>query len=199
MRPGLHVLPLYLFPPIHWWQIFLSGKNEIEIHESWIKQTLRNRYEICGPNGRMKLIVPTVKKTRKSFADTEIDNREEWQLNHYRSLEAAYNKSPYFEFYRDELWTLLSEAHGLLWEFNSNALKWCIGKLQVDADISYTNTFRHEYLHDHRRSDLNEGGSEYIQVFQEKHGFTRGLSILDLLFNLGPEAASFVYSTTSSV
>jgi len=193
-----HVLPCYLFPPIGWWKLFIENPCEIEIHESWIKQTYRNRFEICGPNGRMNLIVPTVKKSRTSFAETLIDSRENWISHHFRSLEAGYNRSPYFEFYKDELEALLKGSTGRLLELNENALKWCMTKLEIDRELEFTKDFVKEHPSDHRLEALNSPQGEYLQVFQEKLGFTGGLSVLDLLFNLGPASGSFLYSASSS-
>jgi len=199
MSSEKHVLPFYLFPPIEWWLLYLNHRCEIEIHESWIKQTYRNRYEICGPNGRMNLIVPTVKKSRTSFADTQIDSRESWQVHHYRSLEASYNRSPYFEFYKDELNELFEGAVGSLLDFNEKALRWIMNKLEIEREVQFTTDFLREYPLDHRTQDLTHFDGEYLQVFQEKLGFVNGLSILDLLFNLGPSAGAYLFSAASSV
>ena len=194
-----HLLPFYLFPPIEWWLLFLEHSCEIEIHESWIKQTYRNRYEICGPNGRMKLIVPTVKRSRISFADTLIDSRENWNVHHFRSLEAGYNRSPFFEFYKDGLRELFEGARGSLVEFNENALRWSMKKLEIERNIQFTSDYLKEHPLDHRSKDLTSYRGEYSQVFQEKRGFVNGLSVLDLLFNLGPAAGAYLHSAASSV
>ncbi len=199
MSSEKHVLPFYLFPPIEWWLLFLNHPCEIEIHESWIKQTYRNRYEICGPNGRMNLIVPTVKKSRTSFADTLIDSRENWQVHHYRSLEAGYNRSPFFEFYKDELNELFESATGSLMEFNERALRWSMNKLEIEPEVVFTRDYLKETPFDHRTVNLTDYDGQYLQVFQEKLGFVNGLSILDLLFNLGPSAGAYLYSAASSV
>jgi len=90
--------PMHLFPSIDWFVEVLRHESqnvEIEIHANWLKQSPFSRFEIAGPNKRQKLIVPTIKSSRKTAGDVEIDYSENWQKQHIRSLEAAYNNSPF--------------------------------------------------------------------------------------------------------
>jgi len=146
----------------------------------------------------MKMIVPTVKKTRRSFKDVKIDFRESWALQHIRSLEACYNRSPYFEYYKDELCDLFFQPPELLWELNVLAIRWCLKKMHIDKELNFTKDYKHQVALDFRRGEIPFQKKPYNQVFDEKNGFDADLSVLDLLFNRGPESADLLYSSTSS-
>lgn len=164
----------------------------LDVHEHFPKQTFRNRFEILGPNGRQKLVVPTLKTgSRRTMHEVKISYRENWQKDHWKSLEAAYRRSPYFEFYEDRFRPLYTGKTETLLELNL-ALHTLILEL---CDLQIEHVLTEEYLlpekvQDDQRTQLKEYEAKqqsYLQVFSDRHPFVPNLSILDALFNLGPK------------
>jgi len=182
-----------------------SESTGIEIHETYPKQTYRNRCQIATASGILGLTVP-VKKVNGNHtktAEIQIDNSTNWPLLHWRSVATAYNKSPYFLYYRDLFEPVFFKKHKLLIELNHELLNGLFNALGCDPDkLVYTR----EYFHQVEMADLrnsfhpklkhtdfiSSGMPRYIQVFEEKLGFIPDLSIVDLLFNLGPEANNYL-------
>lgn len=166
----------------------LKSPIHLEFHSNWEKQSPKTRYDIAGPNGSLKLVVPTVKTSRSILKDVRIDYRENWPVIHWRSLCAAYNRSPYFEFYADRLEIILNARCEYLVDLNQMALLWMSQAMQLDLSFKATEQYAGEMnlpVHD---------AKSYPQVFEEKHGFIPGLSALDLLFNKGSEAGVLITS-----
>ncbi|MEK9566595.1 MAG: WbqC family protein [Flavobacteriaceae bacterium] len=163
------------------------------------KQTYRNRTELHGANGKLKLTIPIVhaKNTlHQKEADVQIANTTAWQKLHWKSICSAYRSSPYFEFYEADLAPFYSTKATLLMEFNLTLIK-KIMEL-IEFPLSYT---RVDYDKDiHERMDILVDAKKkialevtpYNQVFENKNGFITNLSILDLLFNLGPNTLSYL-------
>jgi hypothetical protein len=160
------------------------------------KQTYRNRTEIYGANGKLKLTIPIVhtkKQIRQADKTVAINYDNDWQKDHWKSLEAAYRSSPFFEFYEDDFHPFYSENFEKLMDFNIELIKKIL--LLLDTDI---------ILHPKEKADrelsdliiakkINKIETpHYHQVFQSKHGFINNLSVLDLLFNLGPQSLEYL-------
>jgi hypothetical protein len=171
----------------------------MEIHGNYTKQTYRNRCYIAAANGKLALNIPVVHTgTGKSvpYAQIQIDDSQPWASNHFKSIKSAYNSSPYFEYYEDDLKTLFKEVPQLLMDWNMKTLEFIIKQLQIkDLHIEETRSFQN----DERATLLAQAKSKpltplphYIQVFQEKHGFISPLSSLDILFNLGPASIAYL-------
>ncbi|MFD2541191.1 WbqC family protein [Lacinutrix gracilariae] len=193
--------PTY-FPNIAHFAAMLQGKEVVfEMHDNYQKQTYRNRTFIYGANGKLQLSVPVVysQKERQKYQDIKIHNTEKWQSLHWKSLESAYRTSPYFEFYEYELQPLFSQKTEYLLDFNLKCFETILECLQLDLNISETKEFQKEttditdfrYLVNSRK-EPNFNLDTYTQVFGEKHGFIGNLSILDLLFNEGTNALSYL-------
>src|SRR5699024_6672980 len=128
-----------------------------------------------------------------------IENQYDWQRIHWKSLETAYRSSPFFEFYEDELIELYEKEFSYLLDFNLECLEVLKSCLQLDKTENFTNEYKTEYseIADYRnlirakRKPLFELPA-YDQVFVEKHGFIPNLSILDLMFNKGPETILYL-------
>ena len=182
--------PLNIFPNISWFVEALSVENEgieLEIFANWQKQTARTRYEIAGPNKKLKLVVPTQKSSRILLKDVKIDYSENWIKDHLRSLEASYNNSPFFEYYRGEVQELLNADFEKVCDFNLASIRWVFDKMGMDKTTNVTSHYqgiRPIKVLDH---------IHYSQVFSDRNGFVKGLSVLDLLFNLGPDSADFIH------
>jgi len=188
------IFPFFIFPNLSWFQTWNHDDNAVlEIQENWVKQSLRNRYEIAGPNGRQSLSVPTIKATRKTFKDVKISYIEDWVTHHQRSVKTAYNRSPYFEYYQDGFNQILASKPEYLLDLNQKALMWLASKLQIDKGFETTKRYHENVLNDYRQHEFSDTEAPtYQQVFEEKQGFLPNLSALDLLFNCGPEAGSFL-------
>jgi hypothetical protein len=190
--------------PIEYYAILLQEPNcSIELHEHFIKQSIRNRCDIYGANGKLQLTIPKQRKgsSKTIIKEIQISYKQDWQKQHWTAIQSAYNSSPYFEYYKDELQPFFEKEEMLLIDFN-NKLQAVILKLLQEEKNETTTT---EYLHKGDFSDLRnhnwnlEKQERYDQVFMEKHGFIANLSILDLLFNLGPESADYLHNLDISI
>jgi len=178
----------------------------IEIHETFPKQTCRNRYKIATSNGLQILSVPVNKPlgNHTPTAAVEIDRKSNWNIIHWRALESAYNKSPYFLYYRDHYESLFMQPPVLLTDFNFRLLETCISLIRIPCTFKLTENYIHEPvdMYDMRMRIMPKrpgphqwsisAFKPYIQVFSEKYAFVPNLSVLDLIFNLGPESADYL-------
>jgi len=189
------------FPPIQYFKYALNeGSNILERHDNFQKQSYRNRCEIYSPMGKMNLVVPVVhgKTERQLSADIKISYDTNWVKDHVKSLEAAYRSSAYFEYYEDEIRQIYSKKPERLFDLNIAALEWVFKKLDLENNFSHTEIYQESFegldlrerIHPKKLSDENL--TEYHQAFATKHGFIPNLSILDLLFNLGPQSRMYL-------
>lgn len=178
---------------------------KLETQDNFVKQTYRNRCFIYGANGRLLLNVPVVysQNNRQLYKAVPVFNDEKWQLQHWKSLESAYRTSPFFEFYEDELKPLFFETVTSLMDFNVKCLERLCECLQLDVPISFSSTYEKvpegvldlRPLVNAKREPIHQL-APYTQVFSPKHGYISNLSILDLLFNEGPNALNYLESQT---
>ena len=190
------VCPAYL-PNIHYmgWVVSQSQVAFVTVNP-YQKQTYRNRTEIYGANGKLKLTIPVVhtkKQSRQADKAVAINYNNDWQKDHWKSLEAAYRSSPFFEFYEDDFHPFYHRNFEKLMDFNIELIKKILVLLDTDI-ILHT-----EEKADKEFTDLIIAKKKnkieiphYNQVFQSKHGFINNLSILDLLFNLGPQSLEYI-------
>lgn len=196
------LLPLTCFGPIQNFAALATHPIVFEGAEHFVKQSYRNRYEICGPNGMQTLSVPIKrkKKDHTPFRHIEISYAEDWQYLHWKSLEASYRSSAYFEFYEADLEGFYKEQPTYLFEFNLKALSTVCELLEIPAEFTFTNSYEKQPvgLVDLRTTMGNKNQKTlsnlppYQQVFESKNPFYPNLSILDLLFNLGPQARQYL-------
>ncbi|HIA36387.1 MAG TPA: hypothetical protein EYN89_06515 [Flavobacteriales bacterium] len=202
------LLPHTYLGPIQYY--VLLAKNEsvrIENHEHFIKQTYRNRSVIYGANGRLNLIVPTVHEgERRAMKTVKISYHEGWQKLHWKSLESSYRSSPFFEYYEDDLAPLINKKHTYLIDLNMALLNFLLQELDIGVKLSFTDSYceNMEGLSDQRSvfapsldTDKELNLERYQQVFESRHKFIPNLSILDLLFNLGPAAKGYLLSSAT--
>lgn len=175
-------------------ELLRSSEVIIDTHEHFRKQTFRNRMEILGPNGLQKLVIPTMKTgQRRPMGEVCISYAEAWQKNHWKSLEAAYRRSPYFEFYEHRFRPFYtSQIEGLL-EFNLRLHAQILELLDIAKPHSLTTRYHppEETREDFRDAfdspkPMTVNTISYLQVFSDRYTFVPNLSILDALFNLGP-------------
>ncbi|MBD77653.1 MAG: hypothetical protein CL840_01775 [Crocinitomicaceae bacterium] len=200
MNPQL-VLPIGSFPPISYWAHALKAKHVLlDKHEYFIKQSYRSRYRIYSIHGEQVLSIPVDYTGSKTIADqVTLVDYDPWRKVHTKALESAYSVSPYFEFYIDELNPIINSQETSLLEFNLQGLHWINKILELDIGFSMTSKFQKEYpftdMRPGKKNDFAPPSSfpVYNQVFMDKgNPFISNLSILDLLFNLGPEARVYL-------
>ena len=199
--PGEILLSTAYFPPAEYFSLIKnSEKVLIEQEENYIKQTYRNRCKILTSNGIMVLSVPVMKGNQRNapVKDIVIDYSKRWQQVHKRAMTFSYNKSPYFHFYFEFIEKILLSNHKFLLDLNNEMLNKCLEILNINKCVSYTSFFEPVKGMDqdfrYRISPKKISGytyRPYFQVFNYKR-FVPGLSILDLIFNMGPESTDYL-------
>jgi hypothetical protein len=194
------------FAPVQFYTKILKADSVyIEQFENFIKQTYRNRYTILGGNGPIDLIVPVVKGRgpKTLIKDLLISYDTDWQRNHWRTIFSAYGSSPYFEFYADDLIPYFEKKFKFLSEYNLAIHETLCELFEIENNIVLTEDFEKVpdgTLNYRDRISPKEKTPpdpyfhplEYTQVFSDKLGFSPNLSILDLLFNEGPNSYSIL-------
>ena len=197
------LLPTAYFPPVSWFTYLISSQAVfIEMEETFPKQTYRNRCEINTSSGKANLIVPVTRPhgNHTLTRNIEISYRESWQEQHWKTLQSAYSSSPFFSFYADIIQPLFESREILLVVHNHNILKTICGLISRDPSVEFTKDYIKEQqgLLDLRKKFSPRSTTpftdfpRYPQVFEHKYGFIPNLSILDLLFNLGPDAGRYL-------
>lgn len=195
------LLPIFYLPPISWFSVYENPETEVVLEqwEHFPKQTYRNRTHILGANGRLVLSIPKRKVgVRTPLKEVQIAYNEDWQNLHWKSIKIAYQTSPYFEFYEDRLRQIYENKAKFLVDFNLNALDIIKKIMQSETAHSLNDTYQKEPLGiDYReqfsaKKESNFSMEDYYQSFTEKFGFTKDLSILDLICNKGPETTTYL-------
>lgn len=197
------LLSMHYLPCIEWFKHYLSAQSVlIEQNENYLKQTYRNRTVILGANGPLSLTIPVKKIAPKTtMADMLIDNSMKWQHQHWGSIVSSYQSSPYFMYYEHYFASYYTQPFDSLFAFNKGLLDTVLKIMKVEKTYELTTSYRQEYTD---RIDLRQSISpkttsaltfqSYLQVFTEKFPFEPNLSILDLLFNKGPESVQYLAS-----
>ena len=196
------------FGPIQWYQK-LNRYDEclIERHESFIKQTYRNRMIIPTTNGPLSLTIPTNHDISLSMKDIRISDHANWRHVHWNALLSAYGESPFFEYYQDDIRPFFEKKYEFLFDFNMETTEKMIELLDIRPKISITEAYiqskelkEEDEIKDFRDTirpkkplpDAEFAPKRYYQVYGQKHGFLPNMSILDLLFNEGNEAIFYL-------
>jgi len=171
-----------------------------EMEDNFQKQTNRNRMYIYSPNGLQLLNIPIKHSSspHQKTKDTRLETAFDWQKQHFKSLEAAYRTSPFFEYYEDAIAPIFTKKHQFLMDLNFETIEIISKCLGVSFGAQKTTEYFHDVtdLTDFRH--LANGKKDttvlepYTQVFEEKHDFINNLSILDLLFNEGRHAKNYL-------
>lgn len=193
------------FPPIIFFSEFIKAQNiVVDVHEYFVKQTLRNRTYICTAEGKMPLIIPVKHTGGKLTAVKEImiSYDANWQKNHWRSLTSAYRNSAWFEFMEDDIAPFFFKKEKFLCDLNEkilhSLLRLCKLNISISPSKEYVKDYSSSVMDIRNLSDINNFNEfdatkkPYTQVFSTRLGFTGGLSILDLLFNLGKQAPQYL-------
>lgn len=190
------------FGPIQWYQkLYRVERVEIEQWESFRKQTYRNRCLIATTNGIQALTVPVEHSDSPLIKDIRLSDHGNWRHLHWNALQSAYGESPFFEYYQDDIRPFFEKHWEFLLDFNEAIrLKMC-ELIDIQPNVSYTKefvseenmaSFRDVICPKHPQDDPDFTPRRYYQVYEQKHGFLPNLSILDLLFNMGPESIFFL-------
>ena len=196
------------FPPIQYFVVIENCKEVlIEKHESYNKQSYRNRCNILSANGVLPLVVPVKKfRGRKTpISEVKPDYNYNWQKLHRISIESAYRSAPFYEFYIDDIMPFFELKYGYLLDLNMAILETVLSILKIKVTLKLTEKYnkippagfmdKRESIHPKKRNTEESGIAEkirYTQVFEDRSGFVPGLSILDILFNAGPDAGSLI-------
>jgi hypothetical protein len=200
------VQPLFYFPCVHAFaDLLLQSSVVFDTEMQFKRSSYRNRMIIAAANGAIQLSIPVIggRSIKSKYKEVEIDYKNNWQRDHFRTLCTAYGNSPYFMFYRDELEQLYQETPRLLCEWNLLCLTWVFKKMKVDIKIDnemiHENEFKKTpyvdlYSPQSLRSHPTEISVTYKQVFEDKTGFMANLSVLDLLFNEGQQSKHILFN-----
>lgn len=193
------ILPLCAFPNVAYVRTLLTDDVCIDLGENYVKQSLRNRFELVGPNGRFACSMHVVKQVAPKTPVTQIElNEDDWRRLTLRSIESSYGSAPFFEHYFDDVQELILSSEKNLVKFNISVLEWIESTFGVDFKLTFSENYIDANSDDvdlrsqMKLKDVERSGIEYPQVFEDKLGFEPNLSVLDLIFNSGPEAPMFV-------
>jgi len=201
------LIELHYLPSLEYFCILQQYDTiQFETHEHYVKQSYRNRCYINTAQGPEMLVVPLTDKHGKvPIKDIRIDYSTKWQNNQWRTIESAYRKAPYYEFYSDEFRKAIYQNHTFLFDLNYSLLSFCLKCIQhkphLSASVSY------EKNPDNSFSDLRSmiqpkiphsvrsyyQAVPYYQVFGNQ--FAPNLSLIDLLFCVGPRAGSLLLAS----
>lgn len=174
----------------------------LEACENYQKQSWRNRCRIYSASGTEDLHFPIIHRDGTHngipITEVEIDYAVDWVHQHKNAIISAYRTSAFFDYYKDDFFAILDSRPKRLWDLNLKLLEFFLGKLGIAAEIRSTDDFTGRAMDIHPKhpnsilDELGIGKREYFQVFSPKSGFKGGLSIMDLLFNEGPEAITYL-------
>ena len=196
------ILSTAYFPPVQYVALLCQkGSAQIELWEHYVKQSYRNRTIILSANGKLDLIMPLEKAqgSKTLIKDVKIAYHDRWNAEHWNAISSAYNSSPFFEYYKEDLERFFSKKYTFLIDYNQEILQCILQLLHIQCDIQFTQDFvkPNDKDDDFRYTISPKVASSaefppYTQVFEDKFPFIPNLSILDLLCNEGPESKEYL-------
>jgi hypothetical protein len=200
--PGKIILSTAYLPAIEYFaRIKNAGDVFIEREENYLKQSYRNRCYILSPDGTQLLTVPVYQGSfhKTAIRDIRIDYSKRWQQVHLGAITSAYGSSPYYLYYFETIEKIIMRNSEFLLDLNMSLLETILRIIKLDVKISYTNEFvpvmdskcdfRYS-ISPKKKSDYS--AKRYLQVFSQGVDFVPGMSIIDLLFNMGPETVDYL-------
>lgn len=196
------ILSTAYLPPIQYVALLHKhGSAHIEKWEHYIKQSYRNRATILSANGPLDLIMPLEKDagSKTLIKDVRIAYHDRWNAEHWNAINSAYNSSPFFEYYKEDLERFFTQQFKFLIDYNLELLQCILQLLHIQCDCSFTEDFvKPDTQTDDYRYSISPkrqaifNNPPYTQVFEDKFAFVPNLSILDLLCNVGPESKQYL-------
>ena len=191
------------FGPVQWYQkLHRADVVQIEKWESFQKQTYRNRCLIATTQGVQALTVPVVRNESPLIKDIQISDHGNWRHLHWNALQSAYGESPFFEYYQDDIRPFFEKRWDYLLDFNEAICQKMCELIDIQPNAEYSSEFvvepsnqvdyRSAINPKHPAQDPDFTLKPYYQVYSNKHGFLPNLSVLDLLFNMGPEGIFYL-------
>jgi len=188
-------IDLQYFGDIKFYSTLIYSTNVFFLPDVAYQKSLDlNRIRLIGANGPLLLTVPLIggRDKKQKLKDVQISYSDPWQRIHWRGIDSAYHKAPWFEEYASGLMELFQQKEKYLLDLNLKTVEWVIRKLKLKIDIMAGDiSGKHELIENSvEQTGLNF--HSYVQVFNERHGFVPNLSILDLLFCEGPAAKNYI-------
>ena len=203
----------YLAPIQYYAKLYAATHVVEERYDHYVKQTYRNRCVIAGPNGAQALTFPIehAELLKPCTKDIRLSDHGNWRHLHWNALQSAYDNSPYFEYYADDFRPFYEQKYDFLVDFNEDLRAMVCGLLGLYPQIEHTTAYANaddfgavDFRETIRpkldfQKDITFCSVPYYQVFAQKNGFLPNLSIVDLLFNMGPEARLVLRDSTVAV
>ncbi|MBP5549491.1 MAG: WbqC family protein [Bacteroidales bacterium] len=213
------LLSTAFFPPVSWFaaaakdwgRVVVTNPSSfcdvyLEAHENFQKQSYRNRCIIASANGPEAISVPVVHDGdifHTPITEIRVDYKDQWVKKAWRAIESAYSTSAYFEYYKDDIYAILSSGIPTLWDLNLRIIEFFIQKIRVGIRIVPTESYAsagnaldyRNVIHPKRQNTILKDldmEKPYFQVFAGKYGFQSDLSVMDLLFNEGPQSLLYL-------
>lgn len=202
MEKNILLSSAYLAPVEYYTKLYAYDKVYVERFDHYMKQTYRNRCVIASASGPLALTIPTEKSDELKclMKDMRISDHGNWRRVHWNAFVASYRHSPFFDYYADEFHVFFERKYGFLYDFNMDLCRWVCRQIDLQpcmlptgyyvASPEAADDFR-ERIHPKKPCQSYDPQFEakpYYQVFDAQTGFLPNLSIVDLLFNMGPES-----------
>ena len=213
------LLSTAFFPPVSWFaaaakdwgRVVVTNPSSfcdvyLEAHENFQKQSYRNRCIIASANGPEAISVPVVHDGdifHTPITEIRVDYKDQWVKKAWRAIESAYSSSAYFDYYKDDIYAILSSGIPTLWDLNLRIIEFFIQKIRLGIHIVPTESYAsagnaldyRNVIHPKKQNTILKDldmEKPYFQVFAGKYGFQSDLSVMDLLFNEGPQSLLYL-------
>lgn len=202
MEKNILLSSAYLAPVEYYTKLYAYERVYVERFDHYMKQTYRNRCVIASASGPLALTIPTEKSDELKclMKDMRISDHGNWRRVHWNAFVASYRHSPFFDYYADEFHVFFERKYEFLYDFNMDLCRWVCRQIDLQPCMSPTDDYVaspetaddfRERIHPKKPCQSYDPQFEakpYYQVFDAQTGFLPNLSIVDLLFNMGPES-----------